>query len=1728
MNNAKKTFISGLNHDASFFAHTKEDNLDALNARVISSSDGKSGSLSNIDGNRKINNLLNNKGSSVVGSLEDALTNDIYYFVANAAGQSKIFVYKNSSSSILLVLQDSDLESGVTLGFDKDKPVTGISFIDGLLYWTGATGKEPCRINVDRGIKLHNNSYSTDESAYVTPIPNSVITLIRKPPMLPPVVVAEVDTNRDTSFLKSQAYTFAFRYKYKDGETSVFSPTSRYYPHQDMDHSQHKLTRRMNVAFPNEKVEQDVDTIQLGVKVDNDTSYFIVHDFDDASSIDTHNASPATGSLSFNFYNDTLGNPVSDSDSVKLYDTIPHEAESLTIARNRLFLGNYKTGLENTTTKINTALFQLNIVTSSVPLPGTITEEQRFDGGVYGFSSASAYQVGMVFYDFAGRTAGVITSDAHTVITPERQLNITTYNEKINWILNSSAKSLIPTWATHYSIVRTKNLTKDFTLSNLINKIRYYKFDSNKSFSINLEKVDDNGDPTGKFEDQEFTSFSGEYEGIAIGLGDLTTYRLGYSYQAGDRIKIISKDEVFDFAITGTSGRYVLINLVNLNEKLGSTSLITQDKILVYEIYSPHKKTTNEFFYETDNFFKITDPGTSDAGYSETSGFIKGDIYLKNRKSDTSDEDTYTKEHTDDNSNSHEKPIIGKVDYIEFPIFYGTGLNDLSVSDHTTFSNANDKRFEIYIDGTGSPDTFKWRSYIGTIPGGTYTTGVAITGNAQTLGDGVSITFGATTGHTVGDKWCVSAKSLNASTTDQNLADLGRSAFAIFEGPPNDFIPAGSIVKFTLKETGKVRTTTEVTYDETEITQNYANLEEMITNVDPGFQKWGFHGSQNPIENVFRRGFVNPTDNGGKSQLKVLGNAENSQSITIPSLTDGSKINLIVPSMGRQGGAELDARSFIRSASISVNYPDEYEYNAEVMNPSDDYFLNWTQITGRPNIVVDDAKQINKVTSISFSETKIPGSNINGLSKFSALDETELDEITGPLRKLVLTTKTQSTGTVLLGLSENETTSIYLGEQQIEGSSSGSQFLAVTKGVIGTKNTLKGSYGCINPESVATNEGNAFWFDAKNSTVLRYSTEGVSSIGDVNMRSFFKKKGPLALSGSKVFGVYDNYNDEYILTVPQSGQIQITLQQDATYGENAAQVFNNPASNLVNGPVNVTIPSPWNITQVVTFTNGVGNLSFTNPYRFKFPSTIVTSPSGTNISVVNNGFSTTTEAGVVYHNTGSGALTISNVQNDVSNITVSLTRNDGVLTGNVGVKNNLKYYVFDGSSSFDDLDTPLRVTGATQTTSETEQKNSFSVSGGSVTIPCSSSVPWKFGSVIENGGPSGCFYIDQNVSPSVNTQIPSAKITSNASAIGSLGFGAGNFNVVVTDVPNVTDFIKLNSRPLEFASVTTNSATSITTTAFTMNGNFTDAGDGTVSAKGFVYSSSANVPEIGGSSVTNVTVSGTSTGTFNSTVTGQNSSTVFYFRAYVTTNVGTEYGAVESLTTLNASANAPTVTSSAATSVTSSGATLNGSITANGGASITEQGFVYSVTSTNNNPVINGTGVTKVTVPGTVSTLPHALSKAITNQSASTQITFKAYATNSAGTGYGAATTYTTSAQPATLGSIVNYSGSVSPNGGNVSLRFNKSGTGTLSGTATIRMSDGIESLSDNDQTFNINITSGVAQYVNFVVPEYNAPVAPARTLTFSMISTNLTLASGSVPFNVTGSTTQNGNGNIQ
>ena len=72
--------------------------------------------------------------------------------------------------------------------------------------------------------------------------------------------------------------------------------------------------------------------------------------------------------------------------------------------------------------------------------------------------------------------------------------------------------------------------------------------------------------------------------------------------------------------------------------------------------------------------------------------------------------------------------------------------------------------------------------------------------------------------------------------------------------------------------------------------------------------------------------------------------------------------------------------------------------------------------------------------------------------------------------------------------------------------------------------------------------------------------------------------------------------------------------------------------------------------------------------------------------------------------------------------------------------------------------------------------------------------------------------------------------------------------------------------------------------------------------------------------------------------------------------------------TVVVSAVLPNVTSSAATSITANSATLNGEVTSDGGATITERGFVYSLTATDATPTVaesSGSDVTKVVVTGT-------------------------------------------------------------------------------------------------------------------------------------------------------------------
>jgi sugar lactone lactonase YvrE len=120
---------------------------------------------------------------------------------------------------------------------------------------------------------------------------------------------------------------------------------------------------------------------------------------------------------------------------------------------------------------------------------------------------------------------------------------------------------------------------------------------------------------------------------------------------------------------------------------------------------------------------------------------------------------------------------------------------------------------------------------------------------------------------------------------------------------------------------------------------------------------------------------------------------------------------------------------------------------------------------------------------------------------------------------------------------------------------------------------------------------------------------------------------------------------------------------------------------------------------------------------------------------------------------------------------------------------------------------------------------------------------------------------------------------------------------------------------------------------------------------------------------------------------------------------------------------APTVTSPTVASVTDKAATLGGNVTADGGDVITERGVVYSDTAGNSDPLIGGTGVTKVVGTGTTG----VFSVAVTGLAQGTGYSYKAYAINSQGTSYTSAATFSTLSTNADLSVLTLSSGSLSP-----------------------------------------------------------------------------------------------------
>ena len=177
---------------------------------------------------------------------------------------------------------------------------------------------------------------------------------------------------------------------------------------------------------------------------------------------------------------------------------------------------------------------------------------------------------------------------------------------------------------------------------------------------------------------------------------------------------------------------------------------------------------------------------------------------------------------------------------------------------------------------------------------------------------------------------------------------------------------------------------------------------------------------------------------------------------------------------------------------------------------------------------------------------------------------------------------------------------------------------------------------------------------------------------------------------------------------------------------------------------------------------------------------------------------------------------------------------------------------------------------------------------------------------------------------------------------------------------------------------------SYTDSSVICGGNVIYDGGSPVTDRGICIGTSHN-PTISADTTNN----GSGMGQFTSYKKGLNAATTYYVRAYATNGKSTSYGAEKSFTT---DIGIPKVTTSSVSLVTDSSARCGGNVTSSGGATVTARGVCYG---TSPNPAVEVNDKTS-NETGTGSFV-----SVMNNLQPNTTYYVRAYATNSAGTGYG-------------------------------------------------------------------------------------------------------------------------------
>ena len=406
------------------------------------------------------------------------------------------------------------------------------------------------------------------------------------------VNVPDVNDN----YLQGSTFQFAYSINYDTGEQSVMSKYSRLiYNDQTYNDDSGLPIYPLNYTTYNQNLVQptaDLNGVRLSYTdsgrflagrdiIKSITFYVRNRNIEVFREIETISDYELDGI--YIFLNSQQGFEISADYQSKLYDNIPITSQCQELVNNRIFYINNKLGYDNT--PISAKIYQ----SAGVPF-------KTWDyANVQKPLSYGRYQFGIVYYDRFGRNNFVQTNN-NLIYNHRGNLSLAGNTRYTIWEIDNGL--IPPIWATHYSWVRTRELTS----------AAYYPIalDGAVTYTNSAGGVLSWGSPNIKralfkvkfpLDSDVYKQYESGDQLLMVGFSGIISVSI-ISYDAA------TQDLVLDYDVAQSS---------ELVEILANTLI---------RIYTPYRNNENELFYEVYESYNIIDPHTSNrrhgAGFQGT------------------------------------------------------------------------------------------------------------------------------------------------------------------------------------------------------------------------------------------------------------------------------------------------------------------------------------------------------------------------------------------------------------------------------------------------------------------------------------------------------------------------------------------------------------------------------------------------------------------------------------------------------------------------------------------------------------------------------------------------------------------------------------------------------------------------------------------------------------------------------------------------------------------------------------------------------------------------------------------------------------------------------------------------------------------------------------------------------------------------------------------------------